>query len=45
MTTIFVMRSSSRQKRLLVAIDGEVAALDMPLEYRILPGALQVIAP
>ncbi len=39
------LRIESRHKRLLVATDGEVAALDMPLEYRIRPGALQVIAP
>src|SRR5438552_5793995 len=43
--TVEKLRIESRQKRLLVATDGEVAALDMPLEYRILPGALQVIAP
>ncbi|TMH74868.1 MAG: sphingosine kinase [Betaproteobacteria bacterium] len=39
------LRIESRHKRLLVATDGEVAPLDMPLEYRIRPGALQVIAP
>jgi diacylglycerol kinase family enzyme len=39
------LRIESRHTRLLVATDGEVAALDMPLEYRIRPGALQVIAP
>ena len=39
------LRIESRHKRLLVATDGEVAALDLPLEYRIRPGALQVIAP
>ena len=39
------LRIESRHKRLLVATDGEVAALEMPLEYRIRPGALQVIAP
>jgi YegS/Rv2252/BmrU family lipid kinase len=39
------LRIESRHKRLLVATDGEVTAFDMPLEYRIRPGALQVIAP
>ncbi|HEY3075844.1 MAG TPA: diacylglycerol kinase family protein [Burkholderiales bacterium] len=39
------LRIESRHTRLLVATDGEVAALDMPLEYRIRPGALRVIAP
>jgi len=39
------LRIDSRHKRVLVATDGEVAALDMPLQYRIRPGALQVIAP
>ena len=39
------LRIESRHKRLLVATDGEVAALETPLEYRIRPGALQVIAP
>jgi diacylglycerol kinase family enzyme len=39
------LRIESRHKRLLVATDGEVTALEMPLEYRIRPGALQVIAP
>jgi diacylglycerol kinase family enzyme len=34
-----------RRQRMLVAIDGEVAAMDMPLEYRIRPGALRVIVP
>jgi len=39
------LRIESRHTRLLVAIDGEVEALDLPLEYQIRPGALQVIAP
>jgi diacylglycerol kinase family enzyme len=39
------LRIESRHKRLLVATDGEVTALDMPLKYRIRPGALRVIAP
>ena len=36
---------SRRHKRLLVATDGEVAALDMPLQFRIRPGALRVVVP
>jgi diacylglycerol kinase family enzyme len=39
------LRIESRHRRLLVATDGEVAALETPLDYRIRPGALQVIAP
>jgi diacylglycerol kinase family enzyme len=39
------VRIEGRHNRLLVAIDGEVVALDLPLEYRIRPGALQVIVP
>ena len=35
----------SRRRRMLVATDGEVRALDTPLEFRVLPGALQVIVP
>jgi diacylglycerol kinase family enzyme len=34
-----------RRQRMLVATDGEVSAMDMPLEYRIRPGALRVIVP
>ena len=43
--TVAMLRIESRHKRLLVAADGEVTALDMPLEYHIRPGALRVIAP
>jgi diacylglycerol kinase family enzyme len=43
--TTRAVRIDSRHKRLLVATDGEVDAMDMPLEYRIHPGALRVIAP
>jgi diacylglycerol kinase family enzyme len=39
------VRIESRHTRLLVATDGEVAAFDLPLEYRVRPRALQVIAP
>jgi diacylglycerol kinase family enzyme len=34
-----------RHKRLLVARDGEVEAMDLPLEYRIRPSALRVLVP
>lgn len=36
---------SSRRKRLSVANDGEVVRLAPPLHYRVLPGALSVLAP
>ena len=39
------LRIDSRHKRVLVATDGEVAAADMPLVYRIHPRALRVITP
>ena len=39
------LRIDSRHRRLLVATDGEVNALELPLEYRIRPRALSVIAP
>lgn len=39
------LRIESRHTRLLVATDGEVAAIDLPLEYRVRPGALRVIVP
>jgi diacylglycerol kinase family enzyme len=35
----------SRRRHLLVEIDGEVATLDPPLHYRLLPGALNVLQP
>ena len=34
-----------RQKRLGVALDGEIAILNTPLHYRSIPSALQVIVP
>jgi len=43
--TLARLRIESRHKRLLVATDGEVAAFDLPLEYRIRRGALQVMGP
>jgi len=39
------LRIDSRHKRLLVAMDGEIETMDLPLEYRIRPRALQVVAP
>ena len=35
----------TRRRRLQVALDGEVAVLASPLEYRILPLALAVMGP
>jgi len=35
----------TRKKRLLVAFDGEIATLDTPLHYKVVPLALKVIAP
>jgi diacylglycerol kinase family enzyme len=43
--TVARLRIESRHGRLLVATDGEVNALELPLEYRIRPRALTVIAP
>jgi diacylglycerol kinase family enzyme len=39
------LRVASRRASLLVATDGEVRRMDMPLEFRIHPRALQVIVP
>ncbi len=39
------LRVESRKRRLLVAIDGEVEAMETPLEFRVRPRALQVIVP
>ncbi|QNN64599.1 diacylglycerol kinase family lipid kinase [Sphingomonas rhizophila] len=39
------LRVESVQSRVTVSVDGETCALDWPLTYRILPGALTVIAP
>ncbi len=38
------LRVSSRKRRLAVSLDGEVVLADAPLEYRIRPKALRVIA-
>jgi diacylglycerol kinase family enzyme len=39
------LQVESRRRRLLVALDGEVHAMETPLEFSILPRALQVIVP
>src|SRR3954471_6405748 len=39
------LRIESRHTRLLVATDGEVDALDLPLVFRIRPRALKVVVP
>jgi diacylglycerol kinase family enzyme len=39
------LQIDSSRRRLLVATDGEVTAMDTPLTFRVLPGALQVVAP
>jgi YegS/Rv2252/BmrU family lipid kinase len=35
----------TKRKRLSVATDGEVTLMNMPLHYRVLPGALRVLVP
>jgi diacylglycerol kinase family enzyme len=39
------LRIDARHKRLLVATDGEVQAMELPLDYRIRPRALRVVVP
>ena len=39
------VRIMSRRKHVKVSLDGEVARLKTPLEYRVRPGALRVIVP
>ena len=39
------VRIDAPHKRLLVATDGEVVAMETPLNFRVLPGALAVIVP
>jgi diacylglycerol kinase family enzyme len=43
--TVSRLRIESRHTRLLVATDGEVAALDLPLVFKIRPQALRVLVP
>jgi diacylglycerol kinase family enzyme len=39
------VRIGTRRKRIHVALDGEVVAMDAPLEYEVWPGALRVFVP
>ena len=39
------LRVESRRPRLLVAIDGELRTMETPLEFGVVPGALEVIVP
>jgi diacylglycerol kinase family enzyme len=39
------LRIDSRHRRLLVATDGEVTAMQTPLNFRVMPRALQVLVP
>src|SRR6185503_1971951 len=43
--TVRELRIDARHRRLLVALDGEVETMELPLEYRIRPAALQVVVP
>lgn len=43
--TARTLRVASRRPRLLVATDGEVTTMQTPLEFRILPRALEVMVP
>lgn len=43
--TVSRLRIESRHTRLLVATDGEVNAMDLPLVFRIRPRALRVLVP
>lgn len=43
--TVRELRIDSRHKRLLVALDGEVRAMELPLDFRTRPRALRVVAP
>lgn len=42
---IVIETRKKKKKGLLVAFDGEIAAMSAPLKYRIRPGALKVIVP
>jgi diacylglycerol kinase family enzyme len=42
---IAAVEVSSRRKRLLVALDGEIQWMQTPLHYRTRPAALHVLAP
>ena len=44
-TSVRELHVASRKPRLLVAIDGEVNPMETPLEFCVLPRALEVIVP
>ena len=44
-TTVRSLRIESRRPQLLLATDGELRLAQTPLEFRVLPGALEVIVP
>jgi diacylglycerol kinase family enzyme len=39
------LQVATRRSHLIISVDGEVETLAGPLEYRVLKGALSVIAP
>lgn len=43
--TVEEVRVETKRGRLQVSLDGEVAGLESPLQYQILPGALRVLVP
>jgi diacylglycerol kinase family enzyme len=43
--TVPALEVSSRRKRLLVALDGEIRSMQTPLRYRIRPAAIRLLAP
>lgn len=44
-SNVRALRVESRRRRLIVATDGELTAMDTPLEFRIGPRSLEVIVP
>ena len=45
LTTTQLTIETKRKKRLLVALDGEVATMETPLHFKIMPGKLAVLVP
>jgi diacylglycerol kinase family enzyme len=43
--TARTIRVETRHRRLVVALDGELAVMDAPLDYTLRPGALRVLVP